>query len=136
NFTGITSVTFNGTAASFTVNTAIEITATVPNNATTGKITVTNPAGTATSASDFNVAPQITGFSPKSGVIGASVTIDGANFTGATSVKFNGVMAVYTVNTSIEMTATVPAGATTGKISVTTPAGTGASKGNFSVKSK
>jgi len=68
--------------------------------------------------------------------VGASVVIKGTNFTGATSVKFNGLSAVYTVNTSIKITATVPAGATTGKISVTTPVGTAASKGDFKVKPK
>jgi hypothetical protein len=55
NFTGATSVTFNGTSATFTVNSATKITATVPTGATTGKITVTTPSGTATSATDFTV---------------------------------------------------------------------------------
>jgi RHS repeat-associated protein len=134
NFTGITSVKFSGTAASFTVNTAIKITTTVPTNATTGRITLMNPAGTATSASDFIVAPRITSFSPTSGVIGSSVAVNGANFTGATAVTFNGISASFTVNTPVKITATVPAGATTGKIAATTSAGTAASTGNFTVK--
>jgi hypothetical protein len=134
NFTGATSVKFNGLAAAFTRNSDIKITATVPGNATTGKITVTNPAGTATSATDFTVAARITSFTPTSGVIGTSVTINGANFTGVSSVKFNGVSAGFAPNSSIKITATVPAGATTGKISVTTPVGTVTSTGNFTVK--
>ena len=39
--------------------------------------------------------------------------------------------AVFTVNSAIRITATVPAGAGTGKISVTTPAGTGSSATSF-----
>lgn len=52
-FNGTTNVDFNGTAASFTVNSDGVITATVPNGATIGKIHVINPAGTATSATNF-----------------------------------------------------------------------------------
>jgi RHS repeat-associated protein len=134
NFTGVTSVKFNGTAAIITSKTDIQLKATVPTNATTGKIAVTTPGGTATSATDFTVAPRITSFSPTSGPEGTSVTINGANFTGTTSVKFNGTSAGYGVTTSIKIMATVPAGATTGKISVTTAAGTATSAGNFTVK--
>ena len=55
NLTGATSVTFNGTAASFQVVSASEITATVPGGATTGKIQVTTPGGTLTSNVTFRV---------------------------------------------------------------------------------
>lgn len=54
-FIGTTSVTFNGAKATFTVNSATKITATVPSGATTGKIKVRTPGGTATSATDFTV---------------------------------------------------------------------------------
>ena len=40
----------------FVVNSPTQITATVPTAATTGKITVTTPGGTATSAADFTVS--------------------------------------------------------------------------------
>ncbi len=60
NFSGTgfttTSVKFNGTTATFTVNSATQITTTVPTGATTGKITVTTPGGTATSTTDFTVS--------------------------------------------------------------------------------
>lgn len=133
-FSGATSVKFNGTAASIPPShPSTQIVTNVPANATTGKITVTTPGGTATSAANFTVAPRITSFTPTSGAVGTNVTINGANFTGTTLVKFNGISAGYTVNTSIKITAPVPAGATTGKISVTTPAGTATGAGDFTV---
>ena len=52
-----TGVTFNNNVtATFVVNSATQITATVPSTATTGKIKVTTPGGTATSATDFTVS--------------------------------------------------------------------------------
>lgn len=48
-FTGATAVAFNGTAATFTINSDSQITATVPNGATSGAITVATPGGTASS---------------------------------------------------------------------------------------
>jgi uncharacterized repeat protein (TIGR03803 family) len=55
---------------------------------------------------------------PASGKVGIPVTILGTNLTGATSVKFNGVAAVFTVVSSSEITTTVPAGAITGTVKV------------------
>ncbi len=136
---GATSVKFGGVAAgTFSVNGAgTRVTAKVPSGAVTGKITVTTPGGTATSASDFTVttAPSITSFRPTSGPVGTSVTITGTAFTGATSVKFGGVAATsFAVNSATKITATVPVGAVTGKISVTTAGGTGTSSSSFTVE--
>jgi uncharacterized repeat protein (TIGR03803 family) len=55
---------------------------------------------------------------------GKLVQILGTNLTGATAVTFNGVPARFSVVSSSQITAGVPAGATTGKIQVTTPNGT------------
>jgi hypothetical protein len=50
------SVTFNGTPApGRVVNSPVKITATVPSGATTGKIEVTTPAGTAMSTGNFTI---------------------------------------------------------------------------------
>ncbi|HEY0156591.1 MAG TPA: IPT/TIG domain-containing protein [Thermoanaerobaculia bacterium] len=123
-FTGATGVKFNTTAATFSVTNDTTITATVPAAATTGKISVTTPAGTDASTASFTIGPKITSFSPTKGAPGTSVTINGSSFTGATGVAFDGVAATaFTVVSSTKITATVPAGATTGLISVTTPAG-------------
>ncbi len=68
-----------------------------------------------------------------SGTVGTVIEIAGQFFTGATAVDFNGVAAVFTVISATEITAKVPAGATTGPITVTTPAGTAQSAAAFTV---
>jgi uncharacterized repeat protein (TIGR03803 family) len=55
--TGATSVTFNGTAAVFTVASATEITTKVPSGATTGTVQVVTPTATLDSNMPFNVLP-------------------------------------------------------------------------------
>ena len=57
NLTGATSVTFNGTAATFTVVSHSLITTTVPAGATTGKVQVIAPGGTLSSNVPFRVLP-------------------------------------------------------------------------------
>ena len=134
-FSGATAVKFNGVTATFTVNSSTNISATVPTGATTGPIAVTTPGGTATSAANFAVssAPAITGFVPSSGNIGTTVIITGANFTGTTSVSFNGISASFAVNSSGQITVTVPVGATTGRIHLSSPGGAADSASVFTV---
>jgi uncharacterized repeat protein (TIGR03803 family) len=62
--TGATSVTFNGTAATFTVVSSSEITTTVPSGAATGKVQVTTPQGTLISNVDFRVTPSVISVTP------------------------------------------------------------------------
>ena len=57
NLTGATSVSFNGTAAAFTVASPSLITTTVPAGATTGKVMVETPSGTISSKVSFRVLP-------------------------------------------------------------------------------
>jgi hypothetical protein len=136
NFSSATQVRVNGiNASSFAIVSSTSITAVVASGTTTGTITVTNPAGTATSATSFTVlpAPSITSFTPASGAVGTTVTITGNNFNAITAVRFNGITASYTVNSVTEISATVPAGATTGVITVVNGTGTGTSATNFTV---
>jgi uncharacterized repeat protein (TIGR03803 family) len=77
--------------------------------------------------------PGILGFVPSSGPVGTKVTIGLGPYIGATVVKFNGTSATFKVPGSEFITATVPAGATTGFISVATPGGTVTSKQKFTV---
>jgi hypothetical protein len=139
-FTGATGVSFHGTPATvFSVVSDGTITAQVPAGATSGRVSVTTPAGTGTSAAGFTVlpavapAPVISGFTPASGMRGIRVTINGSGFMGATAVTFNGVRAAFTVVSDSRIVATVPPLARTGHITVTTPGGTATSAGLFSV---
>lgn len=61
---------------------------------------------------------------PVAAKVGTRVIILGNGLTGSTSVTFNGVAAAFTVQSNTYLTATVPAGATTGTVSVVTPSGT------------
>jgi uncharacterized repeat protein (TIGR03803 family) len=58
---------------------------------------------------------------PTSGKVGTLIKILGNNLTGVSSVTFNGVVAVFKVVSSSEITATVPGSATTGTVKVITP---------------
>jgi hypothetical protein len=78
-------------------------------------------------------APVVSGFSPTSGAAGTSVTVTGTGFSGASAVTFNGVASTFSVSSDTQLTATVPAGASTGPIAVTTAAGTGTSSSSFTV---
>jgi hypothetical protein len=128
-------VKFNGFAASVTNATSTQLTVTVPAEATTGKISVTINGSTITSANDFTInAPTITSYTPKIAAAGISVLITGTNFSSVAAnniVKFNGTAAVVTAASATELTATVPAGATTGVITVKVGPNTATSGGNF-----
>jgi hypothetical protein len=138
-FTGASDVKFNGVSAgsgNFTVDSDLQITATVPAGATTGPVTVVTGGGSSTTDDDFFVpgaGPLISGLSPKSGPVGTTVTIQGIHFTGTTYVRFNGVLASFTVNSDTKVTATVPAGATSGRVKLKTPSGKAFSQGRFKV---
>jgi hypothetical protein len=91
NLTGATAVKFNGAAASFTEDSATRITTTVPTAATSGRITVTTPGGTALSSNGFKVKPVLSTLSPTAGKRGATVTLVGTGFgarRGTSYVKF------------------------------------------------
>ncbi|WKV12688.1 BspA family leucine-rich repeat surface protein [Marivirga harenae] len=125
NFTGTTEVNFGGTpATSFSVVSATEITAVVANGSS-GNIEVTNVGGTFSVPNFiFIPAPGIDSFSPLTAAQGETVTISGANLTGATAVTFGGTAAAsFSVNSDTEISAVVANG-TSGNIEITTPGGT------------
>jgi hypothetical protein len=79
--------------------------------------------------------PAVKAFMPMSAATGTTVTITGADLTGATSVKFGGVPAMhFAVTSATRITAKVPTGAKKGPISVTTKAGTSSSMHIFTPK--
>ncbi len=134
-FTGATSVAFAATEATFTVDTDQQISTSVPTGASSGVITVTTPDGSGASPSSFTVivAPAVTGFSPDGGIPGSSVAIAGSGFTGSTAVTFNGTAGAFNVDSDVQITATVPAAATSGPIEVTNAAGSADSPTAFTV---
>jgi hypothetical protein len=86
-FLSATAVRFNGVAATFKVVSDTQITSAVPQGATTGAISVTNPSGTGASASSFTVTV------PTSGPYSLTVMVTGGNWvnptTGVTVVQTN-----------------------------------------------
>lgn len=127
NLLSTTLVKFNGKPArSFTVVSANEVIATAPAGATTGKITVTTRAGTATSVANVVMvaSPTMTTFTPQTGGAGAVVMINGTGFNTAATVSFNGTPAAFRVVSTTLIAAVVPPGASSGQVSVTTAGGT------------
>ena len=133
-FAGTTGVSFNGTPATFEVQSDTYLTATVPAGATTGLVTVTTPSGTLKSNKKFRVTPQILSFSPTSGPVGTSVVITGTSFTGATGVELACKYPMsFTVDSDTQITAIVPADGTTGELMVFTPGGHVETTASFTV---
>lgn len=135
NFQDVTEVSINGVTSKFNIISSTQITAIVPQGATSGKFYVKSVDGTAVSTSDFTVIyskPSISNFSPSSGGAGTTVTILGTNFYGTTSVKFGNVEAnVFEVKSSSTISVVVPSNAQSNFIYVTTPGGTAKSKSKF-----
>ena len=71
---------------------------------------------------------------PTSGKVAAQIKILGNDLAGAISVSFNGVAAAFTVESATLISATVPAGATTGFVEVATSSGTLKSNTRFRVR--
>ena len=83
------------------------------------------------------LSPTITGFSPTSGEVGETVTIQGTNFDTTAddnTVTFNGVTATVDSSTATSIVTTVPSGATTGSISVKVDGMTATSSNSFTVR--
>jgi hypothetical protein len=136
NFTGATQVKFGGVAASYTVNSGTQITATAPAGAAgVVDVVVTGPGGSpALAAADqftyTTPAPTVTAVSPTSGPTGGGtkVTLTGTSFTGATQVLFGTTPALlFQVTSATSISAVSPvAVAGTVDVTVTTASGTSA----------
>jgi len=139
NFTGATAVTFDGVLGTgLTINSSTLITVTTPAGSVGVKdVVVTTPLGSVTATGMFYYAayPAVAGLSPASGSTagGTVVTITGTNFTGATAVRFGGVLGTgLTINSSTTITVTTPTG-TAGlrDVVVTTPVASATSINGF-----
>ena len=84
---------------------------------------VLHDTGTISGGWSLNITlASLSSFAPGKGKVGDDAVLTGVGFTGATTVRFGGTLAsTFTVDSDTQITATVPAGASTGPISVTTP---------------
>jgi hypothetical protein len=123
-FTGTSSVEFNGTPASFHVVSDSYLTATVPSGET-GFVRVNTASGDLVSGKIFKVTPVLKTITPTSGAVGTSVVLTGTGLIQSQKITLGGVQVTsFTVNSDLQVTIRVPAGAKTGKLVVTTPGGT------------
>src|SRR5262249_47024355 len=144
-FTHATNVTFNGVSAGapgvgFTVVDDTRIKATVPPAATSGKVTVTTPSGSGSSAVGYTVIqkPTIASFTPASGGAGTTVAINGAGLDFVTQVLLGGGEVASGAGIvhlgAKQLKFVLPVGAATGRFRVVNPAGTSLpSTGTFTV---
>src|SRR6266568_2141856 len=122
---GSSTVSFNGAlATSITSWSNTQIVAIVPNNATTGNVTVTVNSVISPSNAVFTVIrPVINSITPPGAQIGATVTLSGSGFGVSPAyfpVSFNGVVAQgYNGGSDTTITVQVPGGATSGPVTVT-----------------
>jgi hypothetical protein len=132
-FSTASSVTFNGTPASFHVISNTYMTTTVPSGET-GFVIVTTTSGRLLSSKIFRVTPKIIGFNPTSGKVGDHITLSGTGLIQTTAMAVGGVrVTAFTVNSDLQITFVVPTGAKTGKVAVSTPGGTAISSETFTV---
>jgi hypothetical protein len=133
---GASTVTFNGVSAAASAWSNTGITVSVPSPATTGNLMVT-VSGQSSNGIPFTVepAPSITGISPASGPVGATVTISGQNLLDAqnqVTVSFGGVSLSILNPSNTSLQVVVPTGAATGTFLVHTN-GVGNSTSTFTV---
>jgi hypothetical protein len=130
--TGATAVAFGSTAAtSFTVDSDTQITAVGPAGTGIVSVVVTGPGGTSNGIQfSYVVVPTLTAISPTSGPVagGNSVTITGTEFSGPLTVQFGTTATTFTVDSTTQITAMAPAGAT-GTVQVTVAGSGGTSNG-------
>ncbi|MEU1438788.1 IPT/TIG domain-containing protein [Streptomyces sp. NPDC005775] len=116
-------------AASFTVVSATQITATAPPGTGSSPITVITPGGTSNPvAFTYVAAPTVTALAPTTGPTSAGtvVTLTGTNLATASAVTFGGTAVSFTVASDTQITAIAPAGPPGPvAVSVTTAGGSG-----------
>lgn len=130
-------ISFGGVPSTISSNTSTRVITKVPVGAQSGKIVLTNKAGTVESAQPFLVAgkPAISNFEPTSGTVNTTVTINGVNLSGVTSVNIGDRAQTIVAGslTDQQVKIRVVSGTVTGKVSVTGPSGTFESTQLFTV---
>jgi hypothetical protein len=128
NFTGATSVKFGTKSATFTVDSATQITAVAPSNNAAVQVVVTTPGGTTLPVWYYYITPPTkSSLSATMGPLaGIPVTLTGSSLQTATSMSFGSNTAVPTVVNDTTLNVQVPPVTTpqTVPVSVTTRGGT------------
>lgn len=135
-FTNIAWVRLGDADATFTFINSTNIRAIVPLGAYSGPFRLLSAGNEVASSANFFVegaTPEISSFTPASGSAGTMVTVTGKGLLTAAKVEFNGAEATFSVVSSTEVKATVPAGANSGPIAVTTLDGIAISASAFQV---
>ncbi len=132
-FTGASAVRIGGVAvSSFTINSDTEITATVAAGSVSGSVSVTCTNVTISQPLYLFIAPPVpavSSFTSANAQTGQTVTINGSNLLGISTVSFGGVNASsFSIVSDFQLTAVVGAGSS-GSVSAGSSGGTGSLAG-------
>jgi uncharacterized delta-60 repeat protein len=146
NFVNSSTVDWNGSALPTTVQSATNVTASVPasdlTQAVRASVTVENPGGVASNTETFTIGPppSITSLSPASGTpgeAGFTLTVTGNNFVSSSTVDWNGSALPTTVQSATTATASVPASdltqAVPASVTVVNPGGVASNAKTFAI---
>jgi uncharacterized delta-60 repeat protein len=106
----------------FVSSTEMEVT--VPDNAVTGKVTVTTNGVSLVTATPLAIKPRIDGIDTDAPIAGVPFGITGGGFNGVTSVKVGNVAWKVKVDSPTHLTVTSPPTAVAGVLTVTNAGGT------------
>lgn len=136
NLVDIRNILFNGVpAASWKRLDGNTVETTVPSGATTGSIVVVTGVGATVIHGTFTVTyhpPEAYFIEPTRGPVSTPISILGKHLKGVTRVSIGGIPMTFEVDRDSQITAVIPAGASTGPIQVTGPGGT-TTTGTFTV---
>ncbi len=133
NFIGATEIQFGSIVGAIITISANTLEAEVPDDARTGPIAVTNPAGITGSLEEFGLRPRLDSFRPVAGPIGAEVILSGRGLTEVNSVQFGTVNAPFEIRSSTEIATRVPINSPSGSIRITSQVASSTSLETFSV---
>lgn len=136
NLGAVTEVRLAGQEIDFAVLSERQLSFTVTESMSSGRIQVFTAGGNATSRRDFTplVPLSISSISPLSGAVGSTLVINGSNFTSGTVVTFyGGAVASRPSISSNRISVAVPSGASSGPITVSNALGSSTSIENFTV---
>jgi hypothetical protein len=136
NLGNATAVHFGNDPATFIVLGDTQLSARVPNTAGLETITVTTPVAQASSETLFEATgliPFVREFIPEFAPPGATVTVNGKNFTGTTTFQFGTTPAPFVVTADTQIQLQIPAMAPSGPVTLRNASGQSVSRVSFLV---